>query len=79
MFLYPTILRASGQQKGPHGIVGLIIDAIDVCTVGMPFTMVKSIRKQVPSFINAIVISHNVRERAKILFEREHGDRFNLL
>lgn len=74
--LYPKFLKASGQEKGPHGIVGLLMDAVDTCTAKyhMSKPAVNSIRKQIPKFIDAIVISEDVRERAKILFEKAWRD-----
>lgn len=72
--LYPKFLKASGQEKGPHGIVGLLMDAVDTCTADMPRNMKESVRGQIPKFIDVIVISEDVRERAKIFFEKAWRD-----
>ncbi len=73
--LYREILKSAGQEKGPHGVVGLLMDAIDTCTIGMPVLMVESIRNQVPEFIDALIAENEPRERAEKIFAAERLSR----
>ena len=71
MHLYPEILKSAGHQVGPTGVVIRLQFAIQKCNDGMPPLLAAQMQSLIPKFIDALVMTTEVAEEAKLLFERE--------